>query len=49
MTSFDLLQLLKSGVAIQRITACEDKWDSWQVGNIHFGDLTEEWSRNMGK
>lgn len=37
------------GVKIQRITACENKWDSWQVGYIQFGGLTEEWSRSMGK
>lgn len=34
---------------MQRIKTCEDKWDSWQVKYIQFGDLTEEWSRDMGK
>lgn len=34
---------------MQRIKACEDKWDSWQVKCIQVGDLTEEWSRDMGK
>lgn len=33
----------------KKITVCLGKWDSWQVGHIQFGDLTEEKSKDMGK